>query len=267
MPKLKVNGAELFYEEKGSGNETLVFAHGLLFSNLMFEKQIEAFQDRYRCIAFDFRGQGQSEVTREGYDMDTLAEDAAALIRELNAGPCHFAGLSMGGFIGQRLALRHPELLRSLTILESSSEPEPRENVGKYRLLNFIARWFGLGVVAGQVMPIVFGEKFLNDAGRREERETWRQRITSNHRVGITRAVRGVIERQGVYDEIAKISVATLIIVGDQDMATVPAKSERMHERIPGSKLVIIPGAGHTSTVEEPAAVNRAMEEFLAALS
>jgi 3-oxoadipate enol-lactonase len=87
--------------------------------------------------------------------------------------------------------------------------------------------------------------------------------MSKNHRIGVTRATIGVITRRSIYDEIAKIHVPTLIIVGDQDVATVPAKAERIHERIQGSRLLTIPGSGHTSTVEEPAAVNAAINEFL----
>lgn len=66
MPRLSVNGATIYYEEHGTGPETIVFAHGLLWSGRMFDHQVNALKDRYRCIAFDFRGQGQSEVTASG---------------------------------------------------------------------------------------------------------------------------------------------------------------------------------------------------------
>ncbi|MBA2285964.1 MAG: alpha/beta fold hydrolase [Ktedonobacteraceae bacterium] len=263
MPTIRVNGATLYYEEQGTGSETIVFAHGLLWSHRMFDKQIAVLKDRYRCVAFDFRGQGQSEVTQDGYDMETLAEDAAALIEGLNYAPCHFLGLSMGGFIGMRLAARRPELLKSLLLLETSADPEPAENIPKYKQLGLVARWLSLRLVAGQAMQVMFGQKFLNDPARAAENAEWRQHMIANHKVGITRALNGVITRRAIYDEISKISVPTLIIVGDQDVATVPAKAERMHAAIPGSKLVVIPGAGHTSTVEEPAAVNAAITEFL----
>lgn len=263
MPKLKVNDAQLHYEEHGAGPETIVFAHGLLWSGRMFDDQVNALKDRYRCITFDFRGQGQSEVTESGYDIDTLSEDSAALIEALQCAPCHFLGLSMGGFVGMRLAIRRPALLKSLMLLETSADPEPEENIGRYRLLNFIARWFGLRLVADRVMPIMFGEKFLSDPGRREQKHEWRERMIANHRVGITRAVNGVIDRAGVDDQLDRITTPTLIVVGDQDVATVPAKAQRMHARIRGSRLVVIPGAGHTSTVEEPGAVNAALQEFL----
>lgn len=263
MPEIDVNGARLHYLDEGEGAETILFSHGLLFSSAMFRAQIDAFKDRFRCIAYDHRGQGGSAVTADGYDMDTLTDDAAALIEALNAGPCHFAGLSMGGFVGMRLALRRPELLRSLTLIETSAEAEPKENVGRYNMLNFVARWFGLSLVIGKVMPIMFSQTYLADDDRAAERAHWRQQIVGNHRIGITRAVRGVVDRQGVDDQIGKIATPTLIIVGEEDVATVPAKSERMHAAIPGSSLVRIPRAGHSSTIEEPAAVNAAMTEFL----
>lgn len=263
MPRLRVNGAELYYEEHGSGPEAIVFAHGLLFSSRMFDDQVAALKPRYRCITCDFRGQGQSEVTREGYDMDTLSQDAGALIAVLDAAPCHFVGLSMGGFVGMRLAARRPELLRSLVLLSTSADPEPRASLPKYTLLNLIARWIGFGLVVDKVMSIMFGQKFLTDPARAPVRAEWRQRMLANHRVGITRAVSGAVTRKGVYGELDRIQLPTLIVVGDQDVGTPPVKSKRIHERIRGSRLIIVPGAGHTLTVEEPMAVNAALEEFL----
>jgi pimeloyl-ACP methyl ester carboxylesterase len=195
--------------------------------------------------------------------MDTLTEDAAALITALGCAPCHFVGLSMGGFVGMRLALRHPSLLRSLALLETSADPEPAETIGRYRLLALIARWFGLRIVAGRVMPIMFGEKFLNDPARAQLRQELQAALVRNHRIGITRAVTGVIERAGIYEQLDAIRVPTLVVVGDQDVATVPARSERIHAQIAGSRLVIIPGAGHTSTVEEPEAINQVLLAFL----
>jgi 3-oxoadipate enol-lactonase len=263
MPRIKINEADIYYETHGDGPETIVFAHGLLWSGGMFHYQVAALQDQFRCITFDFRGQGKSGVTEAGYDIDALTEDAAGLIEALQCAPCHFLGLSMGGFVGMRLAIRRPDLIRSLILVETTADPEPEENKGRYRLLNFIARWFGLGLVADRVMPIMFGKKFLNDPERLQERQEWRARMIANHRRGITRAVKGVVERDGIYDQIDQIAIPTLIIVGDQDTATVPEKSQRMHARINGSKLVVIPGAGHTSTVEEPKAVNNALADFL----
>lgn len=263
MPQVQVNGATLHYEESGTGPETVVFAHGLLFDRRIFEAQRAALADRYRTIAFDFRGHGGSEVTRDGYDMDGLADDAADLIRALDAAPCHFAGLSMGGFVGLRLAARRPELLRSLVVIDSSADPEPKENVPRYRLLNTVARLFGLGSVVGRVLPIVFGRTTMTSPERRELRETWRRRIAGQDRRGVTRAVRGVVGRDGVYGELERIRVPTLVVVGEEDTATRPEKSERIRDAVAGAELVVVPRAGHMSTIENPEAVTRALETFL----
>ena len=132
MPFKQINGAKIYYEETGTGPETLIFSHGLLMNGDMFQQQVEVLSERYRCICYDHRGQSRSEVTDTGYDMDSLTEDAAALIRDLDAAPCHFAGLSMGGFVGMRLAIRHPELLKSLVLIETTADPEPEQNKGPY---------------------------------------------------------------------------------------------------------------------------------------
>ena len=266
MPMISLNGARLYYEEQGSGSETIVFAHGLLWSCRMFDAQVATLKDRYRCIAFDFRGQGQSEVTRAGYDMETLSEDAALLIEKLHCVPCHFVGLSMGGFIALRLAARRPELIRSLILLETSADPEPSKNVPKYKQMSFVARWLGPGIVVNRVMPIMFGQKFLNDPARIALQGEWRDRMSGNSRRGISRATRGVITRRGIRNEIGQIRAPTLILVGDQDVAVPLVNSQQLHEGIAGSRLVIISGAGHTSTVEEPTAVNAAISEFLDSL-
>jgi 3-oxoadipate enol-lactonase len=270
MPKLRVNGADLWYEEQGSGPETVVFAHGLLWSGRMFDAQVAALAGRYRCVTFDFRGQGRSEVTRDGYDMDTLAADAAALIHALGCAPCHFVGLSMGGFIGMRLAARRPELIRSLVLMETSADAEPSANVPRYRLLGAVGRVFGragLRLVSGKVMRIMFGRTFLSDPARATERTLWKERMLENDRVGVHRALGGVIDRRPVYGELAKIQVPTVVMVGDEDVATVPGKSERIHAAIAGSRLVVIPGAGHTASVEQPELVTSALEAFLLSLS
>lgn len=263
MPYQPANGVELYYEEHGSGDETIVFSHGLLWSSRMFADQIDHLKDRYRVIAYDHRGQGRSKVTTAGYDMDTLSQDALALMDSLGVEYCHFAGLSMGGFVAQRLAARYPERIRSLILMETTAQEEPAENIPRYRLLNTIVKIVGPWAVKKPVMKIMFGDAFLNDPGRKELRRKWEKELTSNKRT-ITRAVQGVIDRRPVSeDELSAIQCPTLIIVGEQDVATVPAKAEYLHRHIFNSNLVRIPRAGHTSSVEEPQAVNAAIDQFL----
>jgi len=266
MPTIRVNGVDLYYESSGSGPETVVFSHGLLMSAEMFREQVRFLSPRYRVVAYDHRGQGRSDLAASAHDMDTLAADAAALIEALAVGPCHFAGLSMGGFVALRLAARRPELLRSCILLDTSAEPEPPRNVSRYRLLSWALRLLGTGAVVDKVMPIMFGRTFLADPARAELRAEWRGRLLGLRR-SIHKAVAGVIERRGVEEELQRISLPTLILVGEEDVATPPPKAERIQAAIRGSRLVRIPRAGHSSTIENPAAVNAALAEFLSSVT
>lgn len=232
----------------------------------MFEKQIEYFQNRFRIIAWDHRGQGQSSIPPDGYDLDSLTQDALEIIKNVAGQPVHFVGLSMGGMVGMRLAARHPEWVRSLTLLEASADEEPAENVPRYRRLNTLVKIFTARMVVSSVMPIMFGKSFLNDKGRRAERYFWEKELRKNRRKGITKAVEGVISRKGVADELSKITCPALILIGDEDVACLPEKSEQIHQLIRGSRLLYIDGAGHTSSVEEPGQINDALDLFLEAV-
>lgn len=263
MAHIEVNGAQLHYTDEGIGLETIVFSHGLLFNSGMFADQIAALKSQYRCIAFDHRGQGKSEVTESGYDLDTLTDDAVALIEALNVQPCHFLGLSMGGMVAMRIAIKRPDLLRSIILIDTSADAETPENLSRYNMLSFIARWFGLRVVIGKTMPILFGRSFLNDPLRKNIKKKWRKQILTNDRIGITRAIGGVIHREGVLEKLDQIQLPTLIIYGEEDLATPPIKSQRVHAAIAGSKLVHIDHAGHSSTIERPAAMVNEIADFL----
>jgi pimeloyl-ACP methyl ester carboxylesterase len=262
MPEIVIRGARLSYLERGQGSP-VVFSHGFLWSGRMFDAQVAALESRFRCVAYDHRGQGKSEVAESGYSVDELTEDAAALIQALGAAPCHWVGLSMGGFIGMRLAARRPELIRSLSLLETSAAAEPLFKVFKYRALMAIARVAGVKPVSGVAMKTMFGRKFLTDPSRSALRAEQRRLLEANSIPGMIRTLTGIIERTTIEGELSSIRCPTLVIVGDQDVATVPAKAERIHAGIAGSRLVVVPGAGHTSTVEEPEGVNAALVPFL----
>jgi len=166
---MRINNVDLHVVDSGNGAETIVFSHGMLISGVMFDPQVAALNRRYRCVVYDHRGQGQSSVPKTGYDMDTLTDDAIELIETLGIGPCHFIGLSMGGGIGLRLAIRRPDLLKSLIIISANADPETRASRAKYRRLNLVARLFGLKMVVKRVMPRqneAVNETWICDKGR-----------------------------------------------------------------------------------------------------
>jgi pimeloyl-ACP methyl ester carboxylesterase len=143
--------------------------------------------------------------------------------------------------------------------METSAQPEP--NKLKYRFLNTIVKLFNVKIVTNPVMKIMFGNKFLNDKNRLEEREELKKELQSLPKT-IVKSVGGVIDRKGVENELEKIQCPTLIMVGTQDKATVPTKAEFMHSKIPNSVLKYIEGGGHTGCLEEPEQFNKNLDEF-----
>jgi pimeloyl-ACP methyl ester carboxylesterase len=267
MPTLDLDDTTLYYEDTGPGStgETIAFSHGLLWCTELFATQIAALRGRYRCIAWDHRGQGKSASDhRENIGLELVWQDAVRLLEKLDAGPVHFCGLSMGGFVGMRMAARRPDLLRSLILLETSSDPEPIENVSRYRLLSRVVRLLGPRVVRGKVGPIMLGKSILTDRARRDEVARFIEMMSS--RKDGWRAVNGVIDRAGIHHELGRIRLPTLVVVGDEDVATPVPKAEKIASAIARSTLVRVPHAGHSSPVEEPAAVTAAIEQFLSAL-
>ena len=261
MSTVTVNGVELYYEESGAG-DPIVFSHGLLWSGRMYDAQVAALKSRFRCITYDHRGQGQSPPSPRPYDMDDLAVDAAQLIETLGCKPCHFVGLSMGGFVGLRLAIRRPELLRSLTLIESAADPEPRLNVPKYRAMSLVTRFFGYKPLLPAVMKIMFGRAFLDDESRTAERKVMEERLLALRDAPTRAALESVIGRAAVTDQLHKIKTPTLVLHGADDQAIVPSRARKTFEGISGARWVTIPRAGHTSTVEEPAAITSALSAF-----
>jgi pimeloyl-ACP methyl ester carboxylesterase len=263
MPTVKVNGVELFYKETGAGPETIVFSHGLLMDHSMFEAQRAAFSSRYRVIAYDHRGQGQSEDTGSGQDMETLTTDAASLVLALNAAPCHFAGLSMGGFIGLRLAARRPALVRSLTLMNTGPDREPWPARLRYGVLAQMVRLIGPGPFSGVAVKALFGETTRHSPQRRAMLEEWAGKLRKRPR-SVAEALLGVMQRGAVTtEEMRAIQCPTLIITGEDDTARPPKDSERLAAFIPGARLVRIPGSGHSSALEAPDAVISAMRGLL----
>lgn len=266
---MTVDGTPIAYTDTGLPPDhpeaaTIVFGHGLLFGGWMFRPQIEVLRERYRCITIDWRGQGETPPTAGGYDMDTLTRDAVGVIRGLGVAPVHWVGLSMGGFVGQRLAARHGELLRSLTLLDTSSEVEIPSKVAEHKRLALVLRFFGLTPIRGRVEPHLFGPHFRADPANAPVLAEWAARVSRANGVGLRKAVIGVTDRMPVDHELPAITVPTLVLVGADDNATPPARSEHIAALIPSARLHTIPNCGHSSTLEQPAVVTARLREFLA---
>ena len=169
----------------------------------------------------------------------------------------------MGGFVGMRLAARRPDLVRSLVLLDTAADAEPAANVPKYRRLNLVARWMGVSSwLAEQVLPIMCGSTFLTDPRREGERRALARALRANA-PSVYKAVNGVIRRQDCLDAIGSIRCPTSVLWGTEDRAIARERAEQLVAAIPDAVWVELADAGHTSTLEQPEAVTRALREHL----
>lgn len=271
MPLLDVNGASLFYQDTQQQDPprdrpAILFSHGLLWSGEMFSEQIAALRGQHRCVSYDHRGQGKSPQSQTPFDMETLYLDAVTIIEKLQLGPVHFVGLSMGGFVGMRLAARRPDLVRSLSLLETAADPEPWPNIPKYKALSFLAGVFGFRSMVRPIMRIMFGSAFLQDPGRTTLRKQMEDHLAALRHEPTEEALASVIQRKPILPELGRISAPTLVVHGEEDRAIVLPRAKQMAAAIKSARFVVVPRAGHTSSVEEPALVTDALRTFFTQL-
>jgi pimeloyl-ACP methyl ester carboxylesterase/SAM-dependent methyltransferase len=264
VQNVTVNGVRLAYEERGAGDETVVLSHSYVVDHRHFDAQIEALSQHYRVLAYDHRGHGQSEAPADGYDLETLYRDAEAFIETVAGGPCHFVGLSTGGFIGLRLGFRRPDLLKRLVVMDTSADAEPLLKRLKYEGMFAVLDRAGFAPLLDRVMPIMFGPAFLEDPARADERALWRERFQENPPEALIKFGRGIFARDSVADRLADVRVPTMVMVGEHDVAQPPFRAERIADGIDGAVLCYVPAGGHLCTIENPDAVNEALLSFLA---
>lgn len=261
MPNINVNGLDVFYTEQGSGDETLVFGHGLLMDTSMWDAVAPAFANQYRVICFDFRGQGKTADPGQDYDIDTLVKDVSAFIQTISTKPVHYVGLSMGGMVGLPLAARHPGLLRSLVLLDTSAQAEPWWNKIKYAIMTLIVKLVGVKPLVPAMLPLMFGKSTLNNPAKREIISYWTQKLLALKKT-IVGPVSGVTKRRDITNELVNIKCPTLMIVGDEDLTTPLSCAENIAAHIANVELKIIPQCGHSSALEKPDAVSDLMKQF-----
>ena len=253
-----VNGTELYVQDVGPRDApALVFCHSLFFNADMFAAQVERFSGSYRVVTYDHRGQGRSAPAPvDQLDMDTVADDAAALIETLGLAPCHAVGNSMGGFTTLRLAARRPDLLRSAVALGSSGDEEGRK--AEFGPLVEHLQEHGARDVIDTLMYIMFGDTTLAE---RPELTRPRREYMLHLGPSIGDAAHGVVHRTAVREELAGTSVPVLAVAGAEDHAYDVPLSEAIAAAAPQGRCVVVQGAGHSVALEAADEVNRILAE------
>lgn len=261
MPTLSLDGVELFYEERGEG-APLVFLHGLGSSTRDWQHQFDHFSARYRCIAFDLPGSGQSrELARPHgpFSVAGFARAVADAMKALRVAPADVVGLSMGGMTGLQLALDAPEVVRSLTVVNAGASVVARTMKDRLALgvRAVLTKTLGPRGVARLVAPRLFPR-----ADQAPLREAFiRQMAAQDPRAyaAVSRALFG----WSVEDRVSTLRCPVRFIAADADYTPVAVK-ESLAARIPGAKVIVVPNSHHALPVECPEVFNRVLEAELA---
>lgn len=235
----------------------LMLSNSLMSTHRMWDPQMTAFAADFRVLRYDTRGHGATQTTEGPYSIELLARDAEALIEALGVGPVHFLGLSMGGMIGQKLAVNRPDLVRSLMLCDTASEMPTlamwndriatAQRDGTEGLLSgTIQRWFTAAFLEKSPAAVGFVEGMIRDTD-------------GPGYIGCASAVRDMSQTAILKD----IHQPTLVLVGADDPACTPAQALVLHENIANSEHIVIEEAAHLSNIEQPVEFNEAVLTFL----
>lgn len=254
MATAVLNGITIRYDVAGDG-PALLLSHGYSATGHMWDGQLAAFSDRYRVVAWDMRGHGGTDSPEDPaqYSAEHTVADMRALLGHLGIISAVIGGLSLGGYASLAFALAHPEMVRALLVCDSGPgyrNAEAREAWNRRaheRAAELETR--GLEALAGR---------------SREMREAMRHHASAR---GLALAARGMLAQRDarVIDGLPAIRVPTLVVVGDKDEPFL-APCRYLAGKIPGARLEVIPGAGHSSNLDQPATFNRVVRAFLDSL-
>jgi len=254
--KAKVNGIEIHYEIHGKeGAPWLVLSHSLACSGRMWDPQVEAFKERYRILNYDMRGHGDTEAPKEAYTLDMLADDVLGLMHELKIAKAIYCGLSIGGMIGQTLALR-PRPPFERMVLADTTHAQPPEALKQWEDRIRIAESKGMDGLVDSTMERWFTPGFRSSPPAQKIAKLIRATPVPGY-VGCGRAIMGLNTTARLKD----IRLPVLAITGEQDGAA--PGTRYIGENVPGAKFVSIAQASHIANVEQAEAFNRALAEFL----
>lgn len=261
MPYAAVNGQRLWYQDFSGPGVPLVLGHGFLLDADMFAPQVEALAGRNRLVTWDQRGHGRTQSTGEPFTYWDSADDLLGLIDHLGIERAVVGGMSQGGFVALRFALRYPARAAGLVLIDSQAGLEDPENVPQYDMM--VDVWTTQGPTAQlsemAAAIIIGGDEHVNgpwiEKWQRVDHQTLRQ------------IYRTLMDRDDVTGRLAEIGVPALVLHGEEDAAIPVSRAEAMCRALHGCQAVVpVPGAGHASNLINPEPVNAAIAEFMKAL-
>jgi pimeloyl-ACP methyl ester carboxylesterase len=260
MPAIENRGVRIFFEDLGSGTP-LVLGHSFLCSGEMWRPQLKQLAERARIINIDCRGHGNSGRVEERFTLYDMVVDVLAVLDHLGIDRATWAGLSIGGMVALRAALMAPQRVSRLILLDTHAGAEEPYKKLKYRAMALGIRVVGIEPFLPAVIPLFFGRTTL--ATHPALVAEWKSKFAEVHVPSMLRTLDALISRDSVVARLGEIRVPALVIVGDEDRSLPPAYSRQIAAALPQASLLVVPGAGHLSNLEQPQAVTAAMLDFL----
>jgi 3-oxoadipate enol-lactonase len=254
--KAKVNGIEINYEVTGKeGAPWLVLSHSLACSVRMWDPTVEAFKGSFRILNYDMRGHGHTTAPKGPYTLDMLADDVLSLLDFLKIKKALYCGLSIGGMIGQTLALRGKGPFEKM-VLADTTHAQPPEALKQWEDRIKTAEAKGMAGLLDSTMERWFTAPFRASPAAKKIAQLILATPVDGY-IGCGRAIMGLNTTARLKD----IKLPVLAVTGNEDGAAPGTKF--IGETVPGAKFVGIPQASHIANVEQPEAFNRALREFL----
>lgn len=259
MPEVEVRGARLHYQVRGESGPWVVLVHGALVHSGSWADQVPVLSANHRVVTFDIRGYGHSAAIDGHFSISAAADDLQALLGHLGIESTAVVGFSMGGFIAQELALRAPELVRSL-VLVSTAARVGGDAAAVFRERASVIERDGLDAEREQHVPRAFSNAFRTahpDALRRYAEE-----VVSNDPAVVAATFRALADFDA-HERLGEVVAPTLIVAGAQDPALGPDAARELAAAIAGATVEVLPDVGHTLHLETPERFARLVIEFL----
>jgi len=254
----------LSYSERGTG-QPLVLLHAFPLNRHMWDRQLDNWSNRYRVIAPDFRGFGESDLGDDESRMESFADDVKDLLDSLKVeGRIILVGLSMGGYVAFEFCRKYPDRLMAMVMIATQPVADSEESrKARYELAELV-RTRGSEVLIERMTPRLLGKTTLQT--RQDVVETLRRLIVMNSSRGVAKACYGLASRRDSTPILETIRVPVLIVAGAEDPIVPASQLEAMKAGIRQSQLVVIPQSGHLVNLEQPQELDHLVQIFLAGL-
>ena len=258
MPQADVNGQRLSYTDSGSGEDVIIFSHGLFMDGSMFDPQVAALPDGWRAIAWDERGHGATVTTDDPFTYWDSASDAFGLLDHLGIERAVFAGMSQGGFLSLRAALTAPERVRALVLMDTQAGVEdPAKLPGYDQLLEaWVAPDGPPQEVLDTVAAIILGQGYDGTAH-------WQERWRAMPKDKVRQVYETLNGREDLNPRLGEITKPALVVHGEEDLAIEIPIAQQLASDL-NAEFVSVPGGGHAANLTHPDVVNEALVAFLA---